>query len=348
MSELGVFAVDRGIFTDPDFADEPFTEREAFMWLVSEAAWKDHARRGSAGRIELKRGEVCHSVRFMAEAWKWSKSRVDRFMKRAILRGMLSCENRDSNQVYLVCNYNKFQRVSLPEWDSSGTAAGQQRDRLEDRENIEDNISSFHSEIDVSKPKSAKNQNEDDFVIGEAFSVYNEYAELASWPKAAKLTSPRRSSMKARIAEAGGLDGWKAAMERAVKSPLLTGQNERGWRADLDFFLQAKSFTKLLEGSYDSRKPAGKSEIVSPAAAQSAVKAYWATFGIDRAIEADPGRKEDWKDLLTVWFEHEIWPNKFPNPKHPQCAIPKAMVQAFADKYGWEAPRYRKVETVAA
>ena len=134
MSELGVFAVDRGIFTDPDFADEPFTEREAFMWLVSEAAWKDHARRGSSGRVELRRGEVCHSVRFMAEAWKWSKSRVDRFMKRAILRGMLSCENRDNNQVYLVCNYNKFQRVSLPDRDSSGTAAGQQRDRLEDRE----------------------------------------------------------------------------------------------------------------------------------------------------------------------------------------------------------------------
>ena len=75
---------------------------------------------------------------------------------------------------------------------------------------------------------------------------------------------------------------------------------------------------------------------------------YWSGFGIDRDTEADPARREDWKDLLTVWFEHEIWPNKYPNPKHPQCAIPKAMVQAFADKYGWEAPRYRKVETVAA
>lgn len=213
---------------------------------------------------------------------------------------------------------------------------------------IEPSISSLHSEIPISHVKPEKTKTAEDPVIDSAFNLYNEYAELASWPKATKLTVPRRSSMKARIADAGGLDGWKAAMERAVKSPLLTGQNERGWRADLDFFLQAKSFTKLLEGSYDSRKPAGKSDIMSPAAAQSAVKAYWATFGIDRAIEADPGRKEDWKDLLTVWFEHEIWPNKYPNPKHPQCAIPKAMVQAFADKYGWEAPRYRKVETVAA
>lgn len=128
MSERGVFAVDRGIFTDPDFANEPFTEREAFMWLVSEAAWKAHAGRAYSGRVELKRGELCHSVRFMAEAWQWSKSRVDRFMKRLIKSKIISCENRDTSQVYFVCNYSKFQRAGLPVRDTSGTLAGQQRD----------------------------------------------------------------------------------------------------------------------------------------------------------------------------------------------------------------------------
>lgn len=68
---------------------------------------------------------------------------------------------------------------------------------------------------------------------------------------------------------------------------------------------------------------------------------YWSNFGIDRDTETSPERREDWNDLLTVWFEHEIWPGNTPNPRHPQCAIPKETVQAFADKHGWAAPRYR-------
>jgi len=32
----GFFAVDRGIFDNPSFAAEPFTQREAWMWLVAQ------------------------------------------------------------------------------------------------------------------------------------------------------------------------------------------------------------------------------------------------------------------------------------------------------------------------
>lgn len=263
MSEAGVFAVDRGIFTDPDFADEPFTEREAFMWLVSEAAWKDHARRGQNGRVELKRGEVCHSVRFMAAAWKWSKSRVDRFLKRAISRGMISVENRDREQVYCIRNYNKFQRVAIPDRDSSGTAAGQQRDKLEDIKHIEDKNSSLRSETVVSvettsliSPVSVtKNSDQETPSVVEAFKAYNDSAAQAGWPLATKLTPARRTGIKARLVDAGGIDGWKSAMARARASPLLTGDNQRGWKADLDFFLKPSKFTKLIEGSYDARRP---------------------------------------------------------------------------------------------
>lgn len=118
-----------------------------------------------------------------------------------------------------------------------------------------------------------------------------------------------------------------------------------------DWFATFRNWIRMVASRPSSKAEFGRKppEPVLTASEQTdKCREYWATYGIDRATEADPARKEDWKDLLTVWFEHEIWPNKYPNPKHPQCAIPKQMVQAFADKYGWEAPRYRKVETVAA
>jgi len=90
-----------------------------------------------------------------------------------------------------------------------------------------------------------------------AFAAYNQAADQADWPKARKPTKRRVSQLKARLAEAGGLDGWRAALRRAVGNPFFAGDNERGWKADLDFFLQEKSFTKLIEGSYDRKPPSG-------------------------------------------------------------------------------------------
>ncbi len=128
MSGRGVFAVDRGIFTDDRFADEPLTEREAFLWLVAEAAWKARRVRSGAAAVELSRGQLCHSVRFMAEAWRWSKSRVDRFLSKLERWDTIVRIGGTAVSVITVCGYDEIQRVALPERDSDGIDAGQQRD----------------------------------------------------------------------------------------------------------------------------------------------------------------------------------------------------------------------------
>lgn len=87
-----------------------------------------------------------------------------------------------------------------------------------------------------------------------AFDAYNVSAKRVGWPLAQTLNKARRSSLKARLAECGGPDGWLIALGKAEASPHLCGQNDRGWRADLDFLLQQKSFVKLMEGSYDPRQ----------------------------------------------------------------------------------------------
>lgn len=65
----------------------------------------------------------------------------------------------------------------------------------------------------------------------------------------AKLTTGRRSALQVRLRE-HGIDAWRKAIANIRGSPFLRGENERGWRADLDFVLQAKSFNRLLEGGY--------------------------------------------------------------------------------------------------
>lgn len=107
------------------------------------------------------------------------------------------------------------------------------------------------------KPEMDSARSADADVI-DAFEAFNSVAKELGWPEAQALTNKRKAALRARLAEAGGLHGWLAAMAKARASPFLRGESGRdkehaGWSPDLDFFLQQTSFTKLMEGKYDQR-----------------------------------------------------------------------------------------------
>lgn len=141
MSERGVFAIDRGIWDHPVFADEPLTEREAWFWLLGEASFRMRTRNISGRIVKLERGQLAASIRFMADQWKWSKSSVDRFLDKLRSETMIGTDSGTGILVITIINYDKFQKVSLPDGTTtgmqSGTAAGQQRDKTEYTESTE-------------------------------------------------------------------------------------------------------------------------------------------------------------------------------------------------------------------
>lgn len=111
-----------------------------------------------------------------------------------------------------------------------------------------------------------------------AVETFNAMAAATGLPKVQHLTDKRRKALAHRLQECGGLDGWEAAMQRIGASDFLTGR-KTDWRCDFDFVLQAGSFTKIMEGSYDNKqstqpKPGGYS-------AQDAVRELRARFGAD-------------------------------------------------------------------
>lgn len=141
MSQLGVVAIDRGIFGHDLFeTDEPFTRREAWIWLIVEAAWKDRTKRVDGKTVAVKRGQVAHSIRFMAEAWGWHRTRVDRFLRELKIETMIETETETGITIITICNYDEYQRVSLPDRDkkrpADETLARHERDKLEDIKNI--------------------------------------------------------------------------------------------------------------------------------------------------------------------------------------------------------------------
>ena len=78
--------------------------------------------------------------------------------------------------------------------------------------------------------------------------AYNLMAGEAGLPKA-RMTPERRKKLRTFTAR-HKVEDITEAIWAIPRTPFLCGENPRGWKADFDFFLQPKSFTRILEGSY--------------------------------------------------------------------------------------------------
>jgi uncharacterized protein YPO0396 len=77
---------------------------------------------------------------------------------------------------------------------------------------------------------------------------------MFNFPEVRKLTNKRKTAMRKRWCEdLTSLEDWEAYFKDAAKKRFLMGQNERGWKADFDFFLREDVITKMQEGVYDAR-----------------------------------------------------------------------------------------------
>lgn len=92
-------------------------------------------------------------------------------------------------------------------------------------------------------------------ILDQAVRRFNAVADDLKLPKVQRLTEPRKAALRKRLRECGGIEGWDFAMTKIRGSPFLRGENRQRWKADFDFVLQQKSFTKLMEGGYDDRGP---------------------------------------------------------------------------------------------
>jgi len=101
--------------------------------------------------------------------------------------------------------------------------------------------------ISANSPKPAANS-PDPIAVQAAFEAYNTRALMLGLPQASRLTPDRRRRIGARLREWGD-DGWSRALAN-LDCPFLRGMTDRGFRADLDFVCQPKSFARLHDGGY--------------------------------------------------------------------------------------------------
>ncbi|KHQ51119.1 hypothetical protein OA50_04490 [Mameliella alba] len=86
----GWVRIDRDIWDDPLFQKEPMSEREAFMWLKANAAWKDTTHRVGGAMLDCPRGSLFITLREFQTTTCWgSDTKIRNFLLRIEEAGLI-------------------------------------------------------------------------------------------------------------------------------------------------------------------------------------------------------------------------------------------------------------------
>lgn len=92
------------------------------------------------------------------------------------------------------------------------------------------------------------------------------------------LSKARKASLKRRLRDAFWRANWPKAITAVGESEFCRGENDRGWRANFDWFLKPGTVGKLVEGQY-AGKPRGHPQRSGQGSRFDFVKAFTETEG---------------------------------------------------------------------
>lgn len=77
---------------------------------------------------------------------------------------------------------------------------------------------------------------------------------LWTLPKIKKLTAKRKTAMRKRwVEDLTTLSDWRDYFKDAGRKQFLFGKNDRGWVANIDFFLREQTIANMQEGKYETK-----------------------------------------------------------------------------------------------
>jgi hypothetical protein len=89
----------------------------------------------------------------------------------------------------------------------------------------------------------------------ELVTLWNTMAAASGLPTCSGVTGKRLTSFRARLKESGWREAFPTAIAKIPACPFLRGENDRAWRANIDWLLKPDSVTRIIEGAYDNNKP---------------------------------------------------------------------------------------------
>jgi len=133
----GFITIERKLWDHPIFAPSPMSEREAWVWMISRAAWSDTEHFVGGQMRPVSRGSFMVTLREMQSAFMWgSDKKVRNFLKKLENHEMLTGETvgqRNARKTHVtICNYDEYQSSGRSK-DAPKTHGGRTKDAVKNK-----------------------------------------------------------------------------------------------------------------------------------------------------------------------------------------------------------------------
>lgn len=297
------FSVTRDVFSDPLLAGI-YDRRSAWLWLVANAAYRDHEISISRGvMVLLKRGQVVAGRDHLAKVWGWKPKKVRTFLDALRSRGRLEKGQRNGQyaNILTICNYEEMQSASKPRDASEGHRKGQRRANEGPHSNkgTRETISSSGRDL-----------------LTDALAAFNEAAKAQGFSKCID-TAARRQRLQSRLQDIGGgdlaagLERFREALAAIPHDPFLSGRIPgKSFKLSLDRLLSTKSgMGDVLARLVDLHNEHGPAVPHRP---------------------AGDVRRENMRLACAEYRTGGTWPEKFgPAPGQHGCQVPADILAEF-------------------
>ena len=109
MTNNGYIKIYKKIFKSPIFRPQIMSEREAFIWMIANAAFVKNKGRFGNFLIELERGQLVGGSDYLSDIFMWNPSRVRRYIKRLQKDEMIDVQTDEGITIISIRNYNDYQ-----------------------------------------------------------------------------------------------------------------------------------------------------------------------------------------------------------------------------------------------
>lgn len=129
MPENGFVPLSRKLFRNFLWKEERELSRfEAWLDMIQQAKFATETAMVEGRCLSVRRGDLVASVRYLAQRWRWSRSRVERFLNLLKEQAMIETRTETGVNVITLCNYEAYNNPRDTDGTATRTVAGQSRD----------------------------------------------------------------------------------------------------------------------------------------------------------------------------------------------------------------------------
>lgn len=251
MIKGGYILQPRKIDDSPVIHESPVT-RELWFYLLRNVNYTDGGQ-FSRGQGFFRLSEIAEDLHWWVgyRKMKYSKSSLTKALRRLCEGNMTETMKATRGIIVTILNYAIYQDPTRYEGNAEGSmkvtrritkglTIPKERKEIKEYNKKEELVSA-----ETTPPLSI---DYDGFV-----KYWNDKGNL---PNITKLTDQRIKAINCRLKEYGK-DNLRTIIDKTAQSDFLTGNNDRKWKASIDWVLKPSNFIKIMEGHYD-RKINGK------------------------------------------------------------------------------------------